>query len=67
MIELRVAVVSAFMKPSTTASTATRFAGFLDRAALGTILASCLGWTCRRGRFCGHVGVTINQGTQTQL
>ena len=66
MIEVCVAGISALVEPSTAASATTGFAGFLDRAALGTTLAAYGGLRCHRGYFCRHGDVTIKQDIQTQ-
>ena len=61
MIKVCVAGISTLVEPSTAASAATEFAGFLNSAAVGTTLPAYRGCTRCRRCFCGHAGVTMKQ------
>ena len=64
MLKLCVADISAFLEPSTTASTTTEFPGFLDSAALRAPAAGAYReYTLVRGYFCRDSDVSMTKTT----
>ena len=61
MIEVFVTDISAFLEPTAAARTTTESPGFLESAALGALLASNPGYTCRRGYFCKKRNIEIRK------